>query len=237
MQKNGIQEEELSPEVAALLLAHDQKTLESTAAEDAKHVPGGMSHMPLSHSSLFSLSIDLRVHLDESLPAIKSSVKGKVKKFGEFECRVCGVILTSEKLLQVHTQRQHLESKTTQVKSQPCTEENRLQCPHCDFVTYRTQTFSRHVSTHDKPAHFKCELCSYTNAAKSEVRRHMRNAHAEKTLGCPHCETKFRNRILLNQHIKQKHIKVSEPLSITLSLTERVSLQWTWFVCCKQGPV
>ena len=49
-------------------------------------------------------------------------------------------------------------------------DESKLSCPHCDFVCYRVQNFTRHLRSHEKPEFYKCDLCEYTHKNKGEVR-------------------------------------------------------------------
>ena len=48
-------------------------------------------------------------------------------------------------------------------------DKERLTCPHCKFVCYRIQNFTRHLRGHEKPDFYKCDLCDYTHKNKGEV--------------------------------------------------------------------
>ena len=129
-----------------------------------------------------------------------------------FECDLCGARLTQAYYLKKHCEAVHFSNrerkKTDSVRNQlGLRNETVYPCPHCSFVCYRIQNFTRHVDSHRQPAVHRCQLCPYTNKIRGEVSRHTRNAHGEKKFNCDQCASAFRTQILLNCHVKQKHEK------------------------------
>ncbi|ELU03235.1 hypothetical protein CAPTEDRAFT_180624 [Capitella teleta] len=64
-----------------------------------------------------------------------------------------------------------------------------------------------HMTIHTKEGRHRCPHCLKVFTAYSTLRKHNCKVEGPKKIQCPQCTTKFRNHILLNQHIKQKHLK------------------------------
>ena len=122
-----------------------------------------------------------------------------------YQCDICQNRMVSLQSLKVHVQNVHVKRGGRSGDRCRRIRQEELRCPHCSFVCYRTQNFTRHLKTHNNPDLYMCDRCDYTHKLRAEVLRHKRNAHAERNFRCDRCGSLHRNQSLLNMHVKLKH--------------------------------
>ena len=83
-------------------------------------------------------------------------------------CQICPKKFRTQRELQVHVGRRH------------STEEDRVQCPHCDFVAKHVYSLAGHIAySHPDPAGFPCKQCEFVARNKYRLREHVSRTHGD----------------------------------------------------------
>ncbi|CAG5111152.1 Oidioi.mRNA.OKI2018_I69.chr2.g5486.t1.cds [Oikopleura dioica] len=104
------------------------------------------------------------------------------------------------------------DESASEVSVQPASSFKPYKCPeaNCEMAFVTSKDLTRHrryKHTHEKP--FKCTLCEYASAEKSNLRRHLKTHSGEKPHECPHCKARFTQNSSLKVHVMQQHTKTA----------------------------
>ncbi|KAL8625476.1 hypothetical protein ACOMHN_018621 [Nucella lapillus] len=117
---------------------------------------------------------------------------------GDFECPLCHVRFTTEKLLALHTEKVHENPN------------NEYKCPDCSRVFYSKVGFNKHIAKKSCTQPHVCKVCGkkYSNKAKESFKSHMRY-HLAETSGvqfqCEDCGRVYMTDMSLRKHRLTSH--------------------------------
>ncbi|XP_076465156.1 uncharacterized protein LOC143296968 [Babylonia areolata] len=117
---------------------------------------------------------------------------------GEFECPLCRVRFTTDKLLELHKEKVHENPN------------NEFKCPDCNRVFYSKLGFTKHVAKKSCTQPHECKVCGkkYSNKAKESFKSHMRY-HLAETSGvqfqCEDCGRVYMTDMALRKHRLTSH--------------------------------
>jgi len=112
-----------------------------------------------------------------------------VEKF--FKCRSCDFFCERS-----HKLKSHLK-----ICGNSETSLQQFRCDLCPFTRKEKKCIILHVITHMKKKPFECKHCGHTFGSKNRLFK-----HTTKTVPrCRNCDLTFECRILLRNHIKEKH--------------------------------
>ncbi len=96
----------------------------------------------------------------------------------------------------------------------------RLECEACEFETNNSHNLSRHYKrVHTNVCYqnkgkstVKCNLCESTFTRQNGLRRHLKEVHKKNLteFECPHCQSKFSRKSVLDLHVGYKHLEKSK---------------------------
>jgi len=115
-----------------------------------------------------------------------------------FKCEVCGKVYSSPYLLTQHLAESHKIGEE-------------MKCNECDKVYLHKQLLKRHITNVHKDCNrFVCEKCDYRCPTKYMLKSHqvMHTGDEARTLECRECGLKFKQKAILDVHIRRTHEKV-----------------------------
>ncbi|CAH2004546.1 unnamed protein product [Acanthoscelides obtectus] len=123
-----------------------------------------------------------------------------------YECTTCVYITTEKDNFDRHT-KLHLETVSN---------DNFKRCVHCDTTFKGTSSMNEHI-VRKHPEFiasvtvkvYECTVCTYKTTKKPNFYRHM-SVHPEIDISntlqkCNHCDAKFKNKFLVDEHIIKAH--------------------------------
>ena len=76
-------------------------------------------------------------------------------------------------------------------------------CKDCDFVGETTYFLLQHIrNVHPRVS---CDICGFRGLLQSDIKRHKEEEHEGVVHSCPHCAGTFKQKQLLNTHMKAQH--------------------------------
>ena len=115
------------------------------------------------------------------------------------KCKMCGIILASEKLLQMHKEIVHPKSNIVHLQ---------YSCDKCEKMFSTKAHFLRHVkSVHDN-VRYNCDKCNKSFSRIDMLQRHIKSIHEKVRFRCDKCDTSFSEKGTLQRHIKSAHMKI-----------------------------
>ena len=132
------------------------------------------------------------------------SKKTTQTKKKQFNCPTCKKIFKSEKNLNIHKEKYHIQ--------------NRYSCDNCGYEATDCTTLNVHMQDHtvrEKQARknnckekelpdFCCNVCEFTTTDKNSLEIHQRS-HTKKEYVCGNCEFTTELRYKIKEHIKDTH--------------------------------
>lgn len=100
------------------------------------------------------------------------------------ECLVCRKEFSTGTYLRMHNRRVHREHK----------------CPKCDKMIHGVYTFREHISAHENPKKFVCDICQQELPGQFHLNRHFEKTHKEQS--CPSCSETFTSLPKYRKHVK-----------------------------------
>nr|CAI5823496.1 unnamed protein product [Callosobruchus analis] len=144
----------------------------------------------------------LDIHMSKKHPEFISSIAGKL-----YECITCGYKTTAHSMFLRHT--------SAHPKTASC------RCTHCHATSRNKSTLTRHLvknhSNFETPnvrKMYRCTVCTYGTLEMADFYRHL-SIHPEyaSNYTCVHCETRFGNKIRLDDHLLTKHPDLKVPVT------------------------
>ena len=115
------------------------------------------------------------------------------------KCKMCGIILASEKLLQMHKEIVHPKSNIVHLQ---------YSCDKCEKMFSTKAHFQRHVkSVHDN-VRYNCDKCNKSFSRIDKLQRHIKSIHENIRYPCDQCDKTFSLKDKLQLHIQSIHEKV-----------------------------
>ena len=115
------------------------------------------------------------------------------------KCKMCGIILASEKLLQMHKEIVHPKSNIVHLQ---------YSCDKCEKMFSTKAHFLRHVkSVHDN-VRYNCDKCNKSFSRIDKLQRHIKSIHENIRYACDQCDKTFSLKDKLQLHIQSIHEKV-----------------------------
>ena len=115
------------------------------------------------------------------------------------KCKMCGIILASEKLLQMHKEIVHPKSNIVHLQ---------YRCDKCEKMFSTKAHFLRHVkSVHDN-VRYNCDKCNKSFSRIDKLQRHIKSIHENIRYACDQCDKTFSLKDKLQLHIQSIHEKV-----------------------------
>ena len=115
------------------------------------------------------------------------------------KCKMCGIILASEKLLQMHKEIVHPKSNIVHLQNS---------CDKCEKMFSTKAHFLRHVkSVHDN-VRYNCDKCNKSFSRIDKLQRHIKSIHENIRYACDQCDKTFSLKDKLQLHIQSIHEKV-----------------------------
>ena len=115
------------------------------------------------------------------------------------KCKMCGIILASEKLLQMHKEIVHPKSNIVHLQ---------YSCDKCEKMFSTKAHFLRHVkSVHDN-VRYNCDKCNKSFSRIDKLQRHIKSIHENIRYPCDQCDKTFSLKDKLQLHIQSIHEKV-----------------------------
>nr|CAI5821517.1 unnamed protein product [Callosobruchus analis] len=125
-------------------------------------------------------------------------------------CVHCNATFKSKPALVDHTLRKHPDSVgSISIRTYECT--------HCAYKTCMKRNFAKHILKHPHPDFMasisskihQCKYCTYKTTWKSHFARHMlahpETADSRKLNKCIRCNTEYKHKIGLDEHILRQH--------------------------------
>ena len=155
-----------------------------------------MTHMKIVHNSTKSFKCNVCDFASKYAQDIKAHILYKHSHNPRpIICELCGKGFISKIRLKHHTDNVHLKLK-------------RFTCPHCDYTctlrSYLTQHIAHHASNDTK---LKCEFCAFVTPHEKTLDAHVRHSHieADKTQPCPLCDFVARSGYEYKMHMGSNH--------------------------------
>nr|CAI5830849.1 unnamed protein product [Callosobruchus analis] len=126
-------------------------------------------------------------------------------------CVHCNATFKSKTALNDHTLKKHPESIGS------VSSKNIYECTQCSFKTVKRSDLARHMLKHPETANqssisskiHQCKYCTYKTTWKSHFARHMlahpETADSRKLSKCIRCNTEYKHKIGLDEHILRQH--------------------------------
>ena len=103
-------------------------------------------------------------------------------------------------------------------------EELRLRCQQCEFVTENRISFNIHMVSHFS-SNISCDKCSYCAIHEKDLGRHMKNMHASpKHLSCKLCDFYTVEESEFKEHCRQAHNNETRIFSRSMNVTNKCHL-------------
>lgn len=126
-----------------------------------------------------------------------------------------------DEMLLIPKKKAHKETSTS-----IHTDENSYRCQYC-FKVFKTRwTLSSHVAVHEGRFQHECSLCHKRFVRKSHYECHVRSHETARPFTCDHCGKSFKEIKHRREHIKRKHLDISNRSAIQSlfdSISESVS--------------
>ena len=140
--------------------------------------------------------------LKQGIPRLQSNIQSKApRKKVALDCNTCGKKLSSKHSLKDHKLRFH--SKDGSVA--------KFSCMKCSFSSPVWHSVHLHTKEVHKPKEdmYKCSLCEYCAAQKSNLLEHFMAVHQKiKDQVCEHCGFATTRKKNLRKHIREVHLKI-----------------------------
>lgn len=145
---------------------------------------------------LVTLSAKSKEAIEKQTQKAKSMEKarGDKKKFNEFRCEECDLILDTSKNLFLHKRSAHMKQNRN---------ENRT-CSYCGKLFKTVNAVQKHENKH-KGVVFPCEICKKQLSTKHQLSVHMRYHTGEYTHKCEECGKEYYNNKAFRQHMEAEH--------------------------------
>ncbi|XP_012271358.1 uncharacterized protein LOC105694853 [Orussus abietinus] len=147
----------------------------------------------------------------------------------EVTCTMCNQRFSSEKSLQIHHRRMHVNEMAKRVrdtaKCQICNEEfpsvvlfnahlkiHPLECSQCGKYFYRKQNFKLHMKRHLGIKPFPCTVCDKAFLTKQKLDEHTNGHTGNAPVKCNLCNETFRRYSNLTQHKNRHHLNIKKKL-------------------------
>ncbi|CAG5111162.1 Oidioi.mRNA.OKI2018_I69.chr2.g5496.t1.cds [Oikopleura dioica] len=89
------------------------------------------------------------------------------------------------------------------------TDEKPFKCTLCEYASADKSNFCRHMRTHTGEQPFSCDICGKAFGSSSNLKRHEFSHTGEKPYECPHCKARFTQNSKLKRHVMQQHTKTA----------------------------
>ena len=88
-------------------------------------------------------------------------------------------------------------------------------CNQCPSTFTEATNLNRHIRTKHSNKSFKCERCEFSSARSDKLKKHIESKHYGNKVKCPHCAFECDRNDSLTRHVKTYHEVPKDPLAPT----------------------